>query len=95
MGIFVNKKVIELSNVPDEKIRKIVYDEISHNNSYCNWYVCDELKPISEVKNQENILRYPNDNGDYVYEIGDDIVSDFLLENGLKMGEQVIFLCSW
>ena len=25
MGIFVNKKVIELSNVPDEKIRKIVW----------------------------------------------------------------------
>ena len=92
MGIFVNKKVIELSNIESKEVRDKVYEDIRHNDSYTNWYVCDPLKHISEVKNEENIRRYPGDNGDYVYEIGDDIVSDFLLEHGLKMGEQVIFL---
>ena len=95
MGIFVKEKVINLSNVENEDIRKKVYDEINHNNSYTSWYVCDGLKHISEVKNLDNIREYPNHNKDYVYEIGDDIVSDFLLENGCKMGEKVIFLCAW
>ena len=95
MGIFVDKKVINLSNVENRDVKDKVYENVRHNDSYCYWYVCGELKPISEVKNQNNIKYYPDHDKKYVYEIGDDIVSDYLMEYDLKIGEEVIFLCSW
>lgn len=94
--IFVDKKVIDASSIDNNKVRELIYEKVYNNRSYCKWYVCDPLKHISEVKNMDNIRRYPDEeDSDFVYETGDDPVSDFLLENGVKMGEQVIFLCGW
>jgi hypothetical protein len=95
MGIFVEKRVINISSIPEDQRAKIFRDKCFHNNSYCTIYVCGELKHISEVVNEDNILKYPGHNEDFVYERGDDPVSDILLDNGAKMGEEIILLCGW
>ncbi len=97
--LFINTRVIDVSNIRDTNIRDIIYkyaeNRVRSNNSYFKYYVCDTAKHISEVKDINNIIRFPNHNPDYVYERGDDPISDFLLDNGAKLSESLIFLINW
>lgn len=96
-SIFVNKRVVDVQYNVDDDFSELVMEyakrRVNHNNSYFNFYVCDSLKPISEVKDKNNIITAPN--SDYVYERGDDPISDYLLDNGAKYGEEIIFLIWW
>lgn len=99
-SIFINKRVIDAQYNIDEKAKKMIMEyakeRVRSNHSYFNFYVCDELKNISEVKDKNNIIVDPDDpNSEYVCEKGDSPISDYLLENGAKYGEEIIFLIWW
>jgi len=83
-------------NIP-KKVKDKVYNDARErgygNNSYIYYYVCDSYKPVSEVKDVNNIVI--EDNNGYCYENGDDIISDWFLEQGIKPGEEVLFKIWW
>lgn len=95
----INKEyVVDItdSNIP-ENVRRKVYDDNRKrgygNNSYIYYYVCDAYKPIKDVKNLDNIVKQTKSG--YCYEKGDDIISDWLLDQGLKPNEKVLFRVWW
>ena len=99
-NIFIKNRVIDIQNDVSEKFRNLVMkyaeDRIRGNRSYFSYYVPYELKPLDEVINKNNIVIDPKDpESDYVYERGDDPITDYLLENGCKFGEEIIFLIWW
>lgn len=96
-SIFVNKRVIDVTNIPDEKIKELMYEKNSgrSNRSYYTYYVCGELKHISKAKDPSSVIRYPNHSPDYIYERGDDPISDYLMDNGANLGEEIIILINW
>jgi hypothetical protein len=96
-SIFEDKRVIDITNIPDEKIKEMMYEKGSgrSNRSYYTYYVCGELKHISKAKDPSSVIRYPNHNQDYVYERGDDPIGDYLMDNGAKLGEEIIILVNW
>jgi hypothetical protein len=64
-----------------------------HNHCYIEVVVGDEAKPEDEVKNLENVLI---DYGDgYFYERGDNVIVDWLIDNGAKEGDEVTFKIWW
>lgn len=97
-NIFTNKRVIDVTDISDESIQKMLYDSPfgnGNNNSYFKFHVCDQLKHISKAKDPSNVVRFPKHNPDYVYEKGDDPISDYFMENGAKLGEELIILINW
>ncbi len=96
-----SKKTFEYTDIPKE-IRDALSDKLDGKgqNSYINYYPGDGyFKPLSEVKNMENILFYGKDTIDspdvYVYEKGDDIAGDYFMEKGAKLCEDVLILINW
>lgn len=101
-SIFVDKRVVDMQYGVSEDFKNLLMDYVRErggprsNNSYISYYVCGEVKPMDEVKNKDNIVIDPEDpNAEYVYERGDDPISDYLMDNGCKMGEEIIILIWW
>jgi len=96
----VKAKIIKLNRINNEQVKNLIYDSARHNNSYVNYYICDGYyKPLSEHKEPEKAIFYEDknklDKHPYAYEIGDDIVSDWLLSEGFCTKDEIIFLVSW
>lgn len=82
-------------NIPRAVTNKVYNDARERgysNNSYIYYYVCEEYKPIKDVKVTNNIVIQE---GQYCYEKGDDVISDWLLDEGLKPGTKVLFRVWW
>ncbi len=99
-SIFINKRVIDVQYNIDKDAYKLIMEyaksRVRGNKSYFSYYVPSECKHISEVKDTNNIIIDPNDpNDEYVYERGDDPITDYLLDNGVHFGEEIIFLIWW
>ena len=88
------------SGLLTEDERKIIMKKAGGQNTYCKWYPCDGyFKPISEVKDISNIVYYEESDKDnpnaYVYEIGDEPISDWLLKEGFTPQDEIVFLVWW
>lgn len=93
---FKKQIVIDWHDVPKDihgAIRDIARDRGYHNNSYLEYEVWDHAKPIVEVKDPKNILITFDD--EYVYERGDDIIVDWLIDNGANENDCVLFKIWW
>lgn len=85
----------EFRNLPAQDLKKL-QEKINHCGGTCNWYPGDGFfKPLSEVKNINNIMFLKGDTIDtpkvYVYEKGDDIIGDFIMDNfKVKLCEEIL-----
>ena len=89
-------KVFDCQEMPKE-IRKDFFEnrgESKSNDCYVEYYVADNWKPLAEVRDKKNIVK--QDKVDKCcYERGDDVVSDWLMDNGAKIGEEVLVKHWW
>jgi hypothetical protein len=84
----------------DDKVPSYVSDFITERgrgqNTYFKFHPCDgHFKPLKEVKDPSKIVRYGDDDTNYVYEIGDHKISDFFLKKGFKPTDTIYCLCWW
>lgn len=100
-SIFLDKRVVDMQRGTSREFQQLLMDYVRErggprsNNSYISYYVCGELKHISKAKDPSSVIRYPNHSPDYIYERGDDPISDYLMDNGAKLGEEIIILIWW
>jgi len=88
---------VQYDNVPKhifDEVFKIAKKRGMGQNSYFKHYVCGTYKPKDEVKDKNNIVIEDPDSG-YCYETGDEVLSDWLLEEGIKPGTEVTFKIWW
>mgnify|MGYP003405384345 CR=1 FL=1 len=85
----------EFIDLPELNLKKL-YEKMYHCGGSCSWYPGDGFfKPLSEVKNINNILFLGKENINtpnvYVYEKGDDIIGDFIMDKfKIKLCEEVL-----
>ena len=58
-------------------------------------FAIGEILKWSDRAPVEYISDPEDPNAEYVYERGDDPISDYLMDNGCKMGEEIIILIWW
>jgi len=89
-------KVFDCYNMPRDVKDKFFDDSTKGNDCYVSEYCYNEWKPVSEVKNEKNvILREFSDGEEYAIERGDDIISDWLYDNGAEIWEKVLIKHAW
>jgi hypothetical protein len=86
-------------DLPNDVKRKI-FNDASGQNTYDKYYPCDGwFKPKNKVSDESKIVYQSESDRDkenaYVYEIGDDIISDWLLSKGFTPNDEIIFLVWW
>lgn len=89
-------KVYDISDFPSH-LREEINKKIWHCGGSCKWYPGDgHFKPLNEVKDMSKIHFYKsetiNTKDVYVYEMGDDLVGDFLMEQGAKLCEEIVII---
>lgn len=88
-------KVFDITDFPHE-FQDEIREKQNHCEGACSWYPGDGLfKPLSEVKDMDNIMFYKGDTIDtkdvYVYEKGDDPIGDWIMDNfKVKLCEGVL-----
>ena len=88
-------KVINAYDFPEE-FQDELYKKKCHCGGSCSWYPGEAFfKPLSEVKDINNILFLPSETKDtpdvYVYEKGDDVIGDWLMDNhGVGLCEEIL-----
>lgn len=96
-------KVFFMGHMPDD-VRDVFYKHLGSydlEQTYIDWYVHEgSLKPMEDycgreilskcIDDDSHSLPEPCNDDEYVIERGDDIVSDWLFDNGAKIGERVI-----
>jgi hypothetical protein len=90
---FWKAKVFDCQDMPEKVMRRFFEQNTGDNGSFVSLLVYDEHKPKNEIKDPKNVL-FSNMYG-YVIERGDDIVADWLFENGTKRGERVLVNRWW
>lgn len=87
------QKTIEIHEFPQEFQNKIA-EKMNHCGGHCHWYPGDGFfKPESEVRDRTKILRYNGAAEGYIYEVGDDPISDWLMKNHkIKLIEEVLII---
>lgn len=101
-GYLVNKIVIDpqYGSVPKDVKDAIFEKRRGGQNSYFRYYMMDDLvKPLSEHKDPSKAVFYDekskNDKNPYAYEIGTNIITDWLLSEGFAPNAEIIFLIWW
>ena len=80
--------------------KQIIMEKAGGQNTWVKWYPCDGyFKPLSEVKDTSKIVYFEEADKDntnaYVYEIGDEEVTDWLLNEGFTVNDEIVFLVWW
>lgn len=89
-------KVYDCRDMPEEVKKKFFERSSKGNDCYVKMYCYLEWKPLSEVKNEKNIIYSETmDKEIYTIERGDDIISDWLYDNKAEIWEEVIIKHWW
>ncbi len=76
--------------------KQIIMEKAGGQNTWIKWYPCDGyFKPLSEVNDESKVIYFDDNDDDYVYEIGDEPVSDWLLTEGFTVNDEIVFLVWW
>lgn len=88
-------KTFEYMDFP-EPLREILKDKFCFGKYHYLIYYPGEgyFKPLEEVRDTNNILRWGNEKC-YVYEIGDDLITDWLMSQGAELCEDILILIDW
>jgi len=89
---FWRAQVFDIQNAPDKVREAFFKDNPGANDTFVSYYVYDEYKPATDIKNEREVL-FRNRYG--VIERGDDIVADWLFDNGAKKGTRVLVNRWW
>lgn len=111
MDKYKKMKVFDCQDMSKEVRKVFFETTEKGNDCYIDWYTYDEQKPVELVDpdkcSYKDKLKLDPYNGNeiiseeilsgvkYIREKGDDIVSDWLCENGAEIGEKVIIKHWW
>jgi len=88
-------KVFDCTEMPKE-VRKVFFETFQKGNDVLVETYCHESrKPFDEYTGGEIIHEEIDDGIKYVRERGDDIISDWLFDNGAEIEEEVIISHWW
>lgn len=85
--------------MPDN-VKDAIFELGNHNNSYRKYYPGDgHYKPLSEHKDPSKAIFYVENEKSkkdpYAYELGSDIISDWLFNEGFGPRDEILFLIWW
>jgi len=93
-NIFKNEIVVDITDLPT-KIKDLLYNRYKgcSNGGFRNYYIHDEQKTKDEYNGGE-ILHVDKING-YIVERGDDPISDYFYDQGMKNREKISIKIWW